>query len=132
MIDIQSPPSVAALCKSCETICEKECCGIGAFSFSPFNIIHHLTKRDVRILDSDVAAIRAELIALVTTLRNSDQRTEKVVLAELNAILTTEQMVALIDEIDSALSEACAIYAGQSERVDERYQNFLRIFKAPR
>ncbi|WP_432431564.1 DUF6331 family protein [Rhizobium leguminosarum] len=38
MIDIQLPPTVAALCKSCETICDKECCGIGAFSFSPLTI----------------------------------------------------------------------------------------------
>jgi hypothetical protein len=89
MIDIQLPPTVAALCKGCETICEKECCGIGAFSFSPFNIIYHLTKRHARILDSDVAAVRFELVDLVMTVRNSDQRGEKVVLAELNAILTT-------------------------------------------
>jgi hypothetical protein len=40
-------------------------------------------------------------------------------------------MIALIDEIDSAVSEACAIYASHADRVDERYQNFLRIIKVP-
>ena len=58
MIEIQLPPSFAALCNTCETICEKECCGIGAFNFSPFNIIYHLTKWEARIRDSDVEALR--------------------------------------------------------------------------
>jgi hypothetical protein len=55
-----------------------------------------------------------------------------VVLAELNAILTNEQMLALISEINSALAEGCAIYAGQERRIDERYRNFLRIIEVPK
>ncbi|MEP0156274.1 MAG: DUF6331 family protein [Pseudophaeobacter sp.] len=132
MIEIQLPPSFAALCNTCETICEKECCGIGAFNFSPFNIIYHLTKWEARIRDSDVEALRTELSDLARDLRNSDQRAEKVVLAELNAILTNEQMLALISEINSALAEGCAIYAGQESRSDERYRNFLRIIEVPK
>ncbi|MEQ3704081.1 DUF6331 family protein [Pseudophaeobacter sp.] len=132
MIEIQLPPSFAALCNTCETICEKECCGIGAFNFSPFNIIYHLTKWEARIRDSDVEALRTELSDLARDLRNSDQRAEKVVLAELNAILTNEQMLALISEINSALAEGCAIYAGQERRIDERYRNFLRIIEVPK
>ncbi|MDM9647769.1 DUF6331 family protein [Rhizobium sp. S163] len=132
IIDITLPPSVAALCKSCETICEKECCGISAFSFSPFNVIYHLTKVDACIMDSDVAEIRSGLAELLTNLRGAVRRVEKVVISEFNAIMTAEQMIALVGEIDSALSEGCAIYASQEDRVDERYQNFLRIIETPK
>lgn len=127
MIEIQLPPSIAALCKSCETICEKECCGIGAFSFSPFNIIYHLTKWEARIRDSDVAVIRSELADLAKKIRNSDERPAQMILTELNAILKDEQVLSLIGEIESALTESCAIYTSLKDRIDERYQNFLRI-----
>lgn len=129
MIDITLQPFVSALCKSCETICEKECCGIGAYSFSPFNIIYHLTKTNAGIRDRDVAEIRAELADLLAVLRRTAPSVERVVILELNAILTVEQVIALVGEIDSAISEACAIYSGQQERIDERYENFLRIIK---
>ena len=127
MIDIQLPPNLAALCNTCETICEKECCGPGAFSFSPFNIIYHLTKWEARIRDSNIEMLRSELADLAKDTRNLDQHSERIVLPELNAILTKEQLLALVGEIDSALTEGCAIYADQESRVDERYQKFLRI-----
>lgn len=131
MTNIQLPPFFAALCKSCETICERECCGIGAFNFSPFNIIYHLTKWHACIRDSDVEEIRTELTDLAAKLRSSGQHFERIVVADLNAILTENQMITLIADVDSAILEACAIYAGQQDRVDERYQNFLRIIKTP-
>lgn len=129
MIEIQLPSSFAALCNTCETICKKECCGIGAFNFSPFNVIYHLTKWEARIRDGDVEKLRSELFDLAEDLRTSDKSAEKVVLTELNAILTNKQMLALIGEINSALTEACAIYADREVRTDERYQNFLRIIE---
>lgn len=132
MIDIVLPPFLAALCKSCETVCVRECCGIEAFSFSPFNIIYHLTKLQRRSLDSEIADIRLELADLATRLRTSDLNTENLVLADLNAILTIEQVFALIDEIDFALTEGRAIYCSQEERIDARYRNFLRIIRAPK
>jgi len=131
MTDLQLPPFFAALCKSCETICERECCGIGAFNFSPFNIIYHLTKWNACIRDSDVEEIRNELTDFTAKLQSSGQHSERIILAELNAILTANQMIALIADVDSAIFEACAIYAGQKDRIDERYQSFLRIIKTP-
>lgn len=131
MTDIQLPPFFAALCKSCETICERECCGIDAFNFSPFNVIYHLTKWHACIRDSDVEKIRTELTDFAATLRSSGPHSERIVLAELNAILTVNQMITLIANVDSAILEACAIYAGQQDRVDERYQNFLRLIETP-
>jgi hypothetical protein len=64
MSEFKLPPSIAALSKSCETICEVECCGLGAISFSTFNVIYHLTKRDAEICESNVVKIRAELASL--------------------------------------------------------------------
>lgn len=131
MIEIQLPPAFAALCKTCETICEKECCGIGAFNFSPFNIIYHLTKWDARIRDSDVETLRSELTDLVANLRSSHQRSEKLVLTELNAILTNEQILTLISEVESALIDGCVIYSSQETQITEQYEKFLRIVNVP-
>ncbi|SDX93499.1 hypothetical protein SAMN05444358_11727 [Ruegeria halocynthiae] len=131
MIEIQLPPAFAALCKTCETICEKECCGIGAFNFSPFNIIYHLTKWEARIRDSDVEMLRSELTDLAANIRSSHQRSEKLVLSELNAILTNEQVLALIREVESALTDGYVIYSSQEIPITERYEKFLRIVKVP-
>lgn len=129
MSEVQLPPSIAALSKSCESICEAECCGLAAFNFSPFNVIYHLTKWQAAIRESDVATIRAELADFSKVFQTSSERHETISSAEWNAILTEAQLLALIDEIGSAVSEACSIYAIHKGRVDARYQNYLRIIK---
>lgn len=129
MSEFQLPPSIAALSKSCETICEAECCGLGAFSFSPFNVIYHLTKWQAEIRENDVATIHAELADLSKIFQTSSERPETIISEEWNAILTEAQLLALIDEIGSAVSEACSIYAIHKDRVDARYQNYLLIIK---
>lgn len=129
MTELKLPPSIAALSKSCETICEAECCGLGAFSFSPFNVIYHLTKRDAEIREGEVATIRAELADLSKIFQTSTEPPETIISRVWNAILTEAQLHALIDEIGSAVSEACAIYAIHKDRVDARYQNYLLLIK---
>ena len=131
MIEIQLPPDLAALCQSCESICEKECCGIGAFNFSPFNIIYHLTKWKGRIFNVDVEGLRSELTNLAAEIQNFDQRSAMFVLAELNAILTKEQLLALIDEIEFALTKGCTLFDEQKDRLEKRYQAFQQIVSAP-
>lgn len=129
MSEIQLPVSIAALSKSCETICEVFCCGLGAFSFSPFNIIYHLTKWHGCIRESDVATIRAELADLSKIFHSSFERPETITSLEWNAVLTEAQLLALIDEIGTAVSEACLIYASHKDRAEVRYQNYLQIIK---
>jgi hypothetical protein len=130
MIEITFPPYIEALCKSCETICEKECCGIRAFSFSPFNIIYHLTKINACIRDEDVAEIRSGMAEIVKNLGGLEH-SEKVVMAEFNAILTVEQVISLFALIDAALSEGCAIYEIHEKWIDQSDQNFSRIIDLP-
>ncbi len=130
-IKIQMPPSLRALSKSCETICEKECCGLGAYHFSPFNIIYHLTRWDASIRENHVATIRADLAELTKTVRNLKGGPAKITLADLNAILTENQMLALIDEIDTAVTAACNIYAVHKDDIDSRYQNYLHRLTSP-
>lgn len=129
MSEFKLPPSIAALSKSCETICEVECCGLGAISFSPFNVIYHLTKWDAEIRESDVVTIRAELAALSKVFQTSSERPETVTSMEWNAILTETQLLALIDEIGSSVSEACSIYVRHKDRVDARYQSYLQTIR---
>ena len=129
MSEIQLPPSIAAMSKSCETMCEAACCGLGAFSFSPFNVIYHLTRWDAEIRESHVATIRSELADLSRVFQSASIASQTVVCAEWNAILTEAQLLALVEEIGSAVTEACLIYASQKDRVDARYQNYLQIFK---
>ncbi len=130
-IEIQMPPSLRALSKSCETICERECCGIEAYNFSPFNIIYHLTGWDASIRENHVATIRADLAELTKTVRNSKGGHTKITLADLNAILTENRLLALIDEIDSAVTSACNIYALHKDDIASRYQNDLHRLTSP-
>lgn len=132
MIEITLPPSLAALCASCETICMSECCGIRAFSFSPFNIIYHLTKVADPIRGEDVAEIRSELGELVRTFDGADQQADEVLIKDFNEAFTVEQLISLFDLIDAALSEACAIYAIHEKQIEQEYQKFLRIIEAPK
>lgn len=132
MIEITLPASIESLCKSCETICEKECCGIRAFSFSPLNIIYHLTRINACVGDEDVAEIRSEMAEFVKNLGGLDRHAEKVVISELNAILTVEQVIALFDLIDTALSDGCAIYAIYENQIKQSDQNFSRIIEVPK
>ncbi|MBO9102180.1 MULTISPECIES: hypothetical protein [unclassified Rhizobium] len=89
-----------------------------------------LFRTNAGIRYRDVAEIRSELADVLAVLRSTAQSVEGVVILELNAILTVEQVIALVGEIDSAISEGCAIYSGQQERIDERYESFLRIIKS--
>lgn len=132
MIEITLPPRIGALCISCETICQRECCGIRAFSFSPFNIIYHLTKINACISDEDVAEIRSEMAEIVKNLSRLDWHAEKVDIAEFNEILTVEQVISLFDLIDSALSEGCAIYEIHEKQIEQSDQNFSRIIEVPK
>lgn len=50
---------------------------------------------------------------------------------DLNAILSENQMLALIDEIDVAVTAACNIYAVQKDDIDLRYQNYLDRLTPP-
>ncbi|XUY27452.1 DUF6331 family protein [Agrobacterium sp. rho-8.1] len=131
-MEITFPPNVSALCKTCETICEQECCGILAFNFSAFNIIYHLTKINARIFDRDVAEIRSELDDIAKKISTLDRHADKVTIIELNAILTAEQVISLLDFIDSAISDACAIYAVYKNQIELNDQDFSNIVKAPK
>lgn len=130
-IEIQMPTSLRTLSKSCETICEKECCGLGAYHFSPFNVIYHLTRWNTSIRENHVATIRADLAELTKTVRNLKGGPTKITLMDLNAILSENQMLALIDEIDVAVTAACNIYAVQKDDIDLRYQNYLDRLTPP-
>ena len=125
------PPAIANLCKNCETICEVACCGVGAFHFSPFNVISHLTWRQGLITKEDVAAIRSELAVVDREFRSDHWQGRKILISELNAIMTPEKVLLLVAEISFALSEACEIYAAQKLSVDERYKNFNLLMGAP-
>lgn len=127
MIDIQLSPSIAALIKSCETVCAKECCGHNAFSFSPFNLIYYLTKYGQPIVDGDIERLQVELADFVTTLRNSDEFLEHFAVQEINAILTTDQMVAVINEISFALTQARVLYANHCDQIEDRAYNLTKI-----
>ncbi len=37
-------PELASLLADCETACERDCCGIDAFDFSPLNVAAHLSR----------------------------------------------------------------------------------------
>ncbi|MGE8103222.1 DUF6331 family protein [Allorhizobium sp. NPDC080224] len=131
MIEITLPASIGALCKTCETTCEKECCGIRAFNFSPFNIIYHLTKVEERIRDSDVAEIRTKIADISKQVGNLDRHADKAVIAELNAILTVDQAISLFDLIDSALSDGCTIYSIHEKQIEQNEQQFSCIIGRP-
>lgn len=131
MIEITLPPRIAALCGSCETNCVSGCCGISAFSFSPFNIIYHLTRFGDGIGNQYVAEIRSEMAELVRKLGGSDRQAGEVSIEDFNEYFTVEQLISLFDLIDAALSEACAIYAMHEKQVEQGHQKFLRIIETP-
>lgn len=109
-----------------------ECCGIDAFSFSPFNIIYHLTMGTACIRNEDVSEIRSEVAELLRNLGGADQHAEEFAIDEFNQVFTVEQLISLFDVIDAALSEGCAIYAAHEKQIGLASQRFSSIFETPK
>ncbi len=129
MIRIPLPPALSSLIKTCETVCEAGCCGLDAFSFSPFNVIYHLTKWHADIRDEDVQAVRLELADLERDYGKAGKLGQGGTVAELNAIMTGEQISYLAQELASAISEACAIYLAERDRIEERDRRFTETLR---
>lgn len=130
MTEIQLPPNIRALCQTCETICEKDCCGVAAFSFSPFNVIYHLTKWEGRIRNESAETLRMELSELRSEISAANPTSERLIFKELNAILTKAQALTLINEIETGIDDSCAIYASHAAQVTDRYKRLCRILGA--
>jgi len=108
-----------------ETNCLAECCGIAAFDFSPFNVIPHLTYRGANF-SSGADVIQSDLDAFRTYIEISIPPEEKMVVDQLNAILSVRQMILLIDQIGWTLSKARKIYAREHERLENRNWKFMQ------
>ena len=124
MTEIQLPPRLAALCRDCETVCEATCCGIGAFNFSPFSLIHHLSRVDAGVRAESVAALRADLDAFAASIRAAGP--ERLTIPALNAALTPAQAQALAAEIAAALTEAETLWAVHGARAEARWDAFQK------
>ncbi len=55
-----------ALVEACENMCVAECCGIGAFDFSPLHITSHLSAFTGTISEADLSKVEAEIDAMVS------------------------------------------------------------------
>ena len=126
MTEIQLPPRLSALCRECETVCEAACCGIGAFNFSPFSLIHHLSRVDAGVQAESVAALRADLDAFAASIHAAGPAPGRLTITELNAALTPDQAQALAAEIAAALTEAEALWAEHGARAEARYAAFQK------
>ncbi|KQR33288.1 hypothetical protein ASF91_04525 [Rhizobium sp. Leaf155] len=124
------PPSISALVKECERFCEKECCGPNAFSFSPFNMIYHLTKYGEDISWTDIESLQEQLSDFAEMVRSSYMPSEKLEVLEINAILTVDQLVCLVEEIGFGLIQAHAIYAPYRDEIEDREWEFSRMLRA--
>lgn len=125
MIEIKLPPLIADLCNSCETISEKTCCGIEAFNFSPFNVVYHLTRWKTNIHDFDFIEICSEVDEFFIKISNLNVNSVKMFLPDFEAIMTRDQLLFVIGEIKSALSDGYDIYLSQKDHIDKKYFNFL-------
>lgn len=132
MTDIALPPDLLHLCNDCETICRRECCGLNAFNVSPVGVIHHPTRYDAGIRKEDVARLRSAPAQLSAQIRERGDPSAQVCLEELNAPLPAADGLLLVEEVDAALTEACAIHAALKDRLDARYAAGLRIAAAAR
>lgn len=55
------PQRIAHLFAACEKACVKDCCGIGAFDFSPLNVASYIAAYKGDVSASDIADWHAEL-----------------------------------------------------------------------
>jgi len=56
--------NLARLFQGCETFCDRDCCGLDAFDFSPLRVAAHLSHYSGAIAERDVRTLIEELDAL--------------------------------------------------------------------
>ena len=58
---LKPSPALANLLMACEKMCRQECCGIGAFDFSPLHVASHMASYKGSITEAEVAAMLGDL-----------------------------------------------------------------------
>lgn len=117
---MQLEPPLANLIARCQTICVAECCGIGAYDFSPIQIASYLTMYRGKPDDSEVANLHHQIDALRANYGLAGGSGGGVVLEEMNQSFTAEQIEALASELSANLGIAMNLVE-QSEAL--RFRN---------
>ena len=109
-------PPLKALVHACETVCVAECCGIGAFHFSPFHaasfLIRYDARVDVRLLD-DIQRQLEELRVVSVELGKSGER---LLIEEMNSSFNSEELQEFVRDVSSVLQRGVELVEAEVER----------------
>lgn len=119
--------SLIRLFKHCETICEAQCCGIGAFNFSPFNIIAYLMRYNAEIRESDVKDLLYEITEFEKNYGKCGVISNGCTVQELNAILAGPQVTEISNFIIKSVNDAFSLFAKYKNNEEKRYDKYLEI-----
>src|SRR4051794_11984029 len=101
-------PPLSNLAARCQTICVAECCGIGAYDFSPIQIASYLTMYRGTPDASEVRVLRGQIDALRANYGSTGTGEQGVTFEELNQSFTSDQIDCftgqLMANLDVALS----------------------------
>lgn len=103
------------LINKCQSLFVAECCGIGAFDFSPVHIASFLIMWEGKPRDNDLRKLRAQLDELKRNYGLNGAISPGVAITELNQYLSGKEIDILVDEISYNLKLALQI-CEQAER----------------
>ncbi len=104
----------------CQTICVAECCGIGAYDFSPVHIASYLLLWQGKIDQANLTKLMGQLVALKANYGSSGASSQGVTLDDINQNFTGAEIDKMVDEITANLKIALKL-CDESERM--RYNN---------
>ena len=122
MKELNPGPRLASLIRACEKVCSVDCCGLGAFDFSPLHAASHLSAFTGAISDDDIAAIDNEVNQLVhcaeECIPNSDGFV--CIIAGTNQLFTMAAVHEFSKDIKSAIRLAPKVLEFADRLSDER------------
>jgi hypothetical protein len=83
----------------CQTICVAECCGIGAYDFSPVHIASSLLIWEGKPSPERVAKLRSQLDALKANYGNAVASSSGITIDDMNQSFSAAEVEALVGEI---------------------------------
>lgn len=92
------------LIDSCETRCMVDCCGLDAFNFSPLNIAHFFTLKDLKLeieTEEDMNMVKLELNDILSNIdRSSERKNDEIgIFAPLQRPITNLELLNTCEEI---------------------------------
>jgi len=113
-------PPLARLIHHCEAICVAECCGLGAYDFSPIHLAAGLIYFRGVPDPGEVLQVREQIDALKTNYGTSARSGGGVTLEDMNQTFSAEEIDRLAEELSKNLEVALCLIEDCERRRYER------------